>query len=353
MSILDEAAHLARALGHRLILPCCSALLATGAAAQVNPLDSLPSHISQLTHFGERAVWSPDGNRIAFVHKTLGDAFELELASDLLRCLTCHFPHPGYFRVHYLPSGDYVLVGPAAVEDREKARWNQAELWLLRASLGEPAIRLDRHLNEGIAVSREHQRIAWSVSSNQSPEIPEGVSRLVVAEVVVDDEGARITGDRVVHEDKWPECWLEAQDFRNDDGELIFSCYQPEDESEVMGVDLRTGTVTNYTMSPEIYDEPEGIFPDGVHTLVECDKQNDRGDHFIDIWKLKLDGTGEDYERLTFFSEHEGFKASNPVVSPDGRRMAFQIARSKDAPGVGYGILLFDFAEAGHRAERE
>ena len=38
-----------------------------------------------------------------------------------------------------------------------------------------------------------------------------------------------------------------------------------------------------------------------------------------------------------------GAKASNPVVSTDGRFMAFQSARAKDPAGVGYGILLYWF----------
>jgi hypothetical protein len=50
--------------------------------------------------------------------------------------------------------------------------------------------------------------------------------------------------------------------------------------------------------------------------------------------------------RLTFFSEYPGFIASNPVVSDDGRFMAFQMAMSKDAAGVGYGIFVYDL----HRA---
>ena len=29
----------------------------------------------------------------------------------------------------------------------------------------------------------------------------------------------------------------------------------------------------NYSNAPRQYDEPEGIFPDGEHTLVECDRQ--------------------------------------------------------------------------------
>jgi Tol biopolymer transport system component len=38
--------------------------------------------------------------------------------------------------------------------------------------------------------------------------------------------------------------------------------------------------------------------------------------------------------------DYDGYKASNPVVSPDGKWIAFQSARSKDPAGVGYGIFL-------------
>ena len=44
--------------------------------------------------------------------------------------------------------------------------------------------------------------------------------------------------------------------------------------------------------------------------------------------------------RVTRWGEYPGFKASNPVVSPDGTMMAFQSARSRDAAGVGYGIFV-------------
>lgn len=313
---------------------------------QKTPLEDLPPNIRILTHFGERAVWSPDGTRIAFVHRTLGDAFEVEVKSGRIGCLTCAFTHPGLFRVHYLPSGDYVLVGPPEVNNSENARWNESELWVLKKDLSAPPIRLQQRLNEGIAASKVAPLIAWSESSNQYPkQIPEGVSRLMVAKVEIDEDIARLVEKRVVHEAKWPECWLEAQDFRLNDSELIFACYQPENESEVMGVNINNGEVINYTNSPEVYDEPEGIFPVGEYTTVECDRQNDKGDHFIDIWKLKLDGAGKNYTRLTYFSDYNGFKASNPAISPDGKQMAFQIARSKDEAGVGYGILLFEFTD--------
>ena len=48
----------------------------------------------------------------------------------------------------------------------------------------------------------------------------------------------------------------------------------------------------NYSNAPDRYEEPEGIFPDGKHTLVECDKHNLKGRQHIDIYKLALDGSG-------------------------------------------------------------
>jgi len=59
--------------------------------------------------------------------------------------------------------------------------------------------------------------------------------------------------------------------------------------------------------------------------------------------RLKLDGTSEDFVRLTHFNDYEGGKASNPVVSTDGKYMAFQLANTNDPAGVGYGILLYKF----------
>jgi Tol biopolymer transport system component len=137
------------------------------------------------------------------------------------------------------------------------------------------------------------------------------------------------------------ETGLETQNFRPpDEKELIFSGYGYQG-TEVMGLDIETGKVVNYSQAPNQYDEPEGIFPDGKHTLVECDKHNRKGTQYIDIYKLTLDGSANT-QRVTFFSNYEGYKASNPVVSDDGRYMAFQVAKMGDMAGVGRGILVFD-----------
>ena len=80
---------------------------------------------------------------------------------------------------------------------------------------------------------------------------------------------------------------------------------------------------------------------------MECDQQNHQGPGHIDVWKFKLDGSGQS-ERLTRFSDYPGYKASNPVVSDDGRFIAFQMGRSGDAAGVGHGMFIFNMEQAEH-----
>ena len=84
------------------------------------------------------------------------------------------------------------------------------------------------------------------------------------------------------------------------------------------------------------YNEVEGIFPDGEHTLVESSREQARHDSsHIDFWRLRLEPNSTDFVRMTRWGDYEGFKASNPVVAPDGKSFAFQSARSTDAAGVG------------------
>ena len=61
----------------------------------------------------------------------------------------------------------------------------------------------------------------------------------------------------------------------------------------------------------------------------------------LDIWRLTLDGSGA-FERLTFFNHHDGYGATNPVVSPDGAWFAFQLEKQGTEHGEGHGLLLFD-----------
>ncbi len=164
---------------HILRLLVAGATLTFGLAsppgeAGPSPLDHLPTNVRQVSAFGERAVWSPDGSRIAFVHKTLGDAFEHDLKSGKTLCITCSFPNAGYFRVQYLSTGDFILVGPSQTADREKARWDDSELWVLRKDLSKPPFRLNQRLSEGVATSRiapaqDCLGCKWSAVSRPGP----------------------------------------------------------------------------------------------------------------------------------------------------------------------------------------
>jgi hypothetical protein len=312
-----------------------------------NPLENLPSNIEVLTYFGERADFSPDNNSIAFMVKSFGDAMTIDLKTRAIRCLTCNVPGAVFLRVMHLSNGDYLLIGPDHFENISLSRDRDNELWYLSKERGSKPIKLNHKLNEGAAVSKNKMAIAFTLTNKQEPSLKEGSSQLILVDIDVSDKIPKLTNKRIIHESKDRSCVLEAQDFYSNDTKLTFTCYEPERRASTMGIDLNTRQVTN--MSNHVgYSEVEGIFPDGLYTLVESDRQCDwlggePGSGNIDIWKLKLDGTGKNFERLTKFNDFQGGKASNPVISTDGKYMAFQSARTTDPAGVGYGLLLYKF----------
>jgi hypothetical protein len=301
-----------------------------------SPLLNLPDHIRQVTHFGQRADWSHDGKKILFLEKTFGDLYEVNLETGVIRSMSHHFFHEGFTRALYLANGDIILSGARSFDATDP--WpsrdqENAELWVLSKDLNSPPVPLGEHCSEGPAVSRKNMNIAWAFRNDiykadlsDSAGIPILINKQKILEG--DDLGF--------------ECYLETQNFRPpDEKEITLSAYEYQG-SEVLGLDIESGEVINYTNAPNSYEEPEGIFPDGRFTLVEGDRHHPEGIQFIDIYKLALDGSGES-ERITFFSEFEGYKATNPVVSDDGKFMAFQVAYYGDPAGVGRGILIFDF----------
>ena len=306
-----------------------------------SPEDHLPSNITQLTAFGERASWSPDGQRIAFMSKSFGDAFVVDIKTKMIRLLT-HYPNPGYLRVQYLPNGDLFLIGARAFADIQTTRSRDQEMWVMKADGRDRPVALDHKISEGVAISRKSARIAWSNTHGQYPDLlAEGESVIYTGDIVYEGGQPKLANKKEVLRAKAPECTLEAQDFRKNDTELIYTCYRSP-FADVFGVNLDTKAVTTYRKLAGEYNEVEGIFPDGEHTLVESSReQTKHNSNFIDIWKLKLEANSTDFVRMTRWGDYPGYKASNPVVSPDGRSFAFQSARNTDAAGVGYGLFLF------------
>ena len=322
-------------------------MVPAGQRSPADPLEHLPPRIEILTHFGEWADISPDNQRVAFMAKSFGDGMVVDLKSRVIQCLTCNVPAAAFLRVMHLVTGDYILIGPDHFENIHISRTRDNELWFLSKERGAKPVKLHQKLSEGAAISKKSLKIAFSQTAAQAPDLQSEASRLRVADL--DLSGTpKLINEKTVYESKDRTCVLEAQDFYDNDNKMTFTCYEPRGHSSAMGIDLETGQVTNFSQAPGTYNEVEGIFPDGLYTAVEADRQceqlgGQRGSGNIDIWKLRLDGTGKDFTRLTHFNDYEGGKASNPVISTDGRFMAFQSARTTDPAGVGYGILLYWF----------
>ena len=328
------------------------ALLAlTGAVcAQDRPAESVPSlaQATMLTPFGGRASFSPDGRRIAFAGKTYGDAYELEIATGRLRNLTRSFPHQGIMRIQYLPSGDFLVTAPR-VQFGPNTRAH-LEMWVLRKDLSRGLEPLGETVFEGIAVSRRRNLIAWTaiepaLQNKDSWQLAfVRPSKRYVAEITFTGGSPRIVNKREIMATLPPECrFIEPQDFRENDGELVYSCLgmgpSGAIQISVMGNKLREDRNITYYRKTGEYDEVEGIAPGGDWAAVECGKQDKPGLPELDICKLELRDNG----KLSVIARGRApgltSDISNPVVSPDGKWLVFQRSDSASSDiGEGYGI---------------
>lgn len=323
-----------------------------------SPVDHLPDYIKMVSGFGERPDWSHDGKHILFVEKPMGEVYEMELATGLISPKTRHFNHYGFTRALYLSNGDILLAGPIEPfdptdrDERERAR-DMSWLSVLDKEGKQEPVPLGVVCAEGPAVSRNKLRIAWTQRDRQLPELGKNHAQNLMAEIVYENDVPRLSGQRIVFDShqlpfNLGHASLETQNFvPPEDTKLIFTVYQIEDgnNTDTYLLDTETGEFQNITQSPGYYDEPEGVFPDGLHTCVEHGPSDKTAWPLLDLFKLKLDGSGE-MQRLTYFSDFRGYKATQGVVSDDGRYLCFQIGKSGDEAGVGYGFFIMDLEAA-------
>src|SRR5680860_659199 len=302
-----------------------------------------PPYIERLNFFGERPDWSHDGKKILFVGRTFGDVYEIEVATGKIELITGHYYHGGYSRALYLSNGDILLLGPEDFpsDDWREARFKLTELWVLDKKLNSPPTRLGEYIWEGPAVSRTQLKIAWAQHHGNYPD-QRRYWQIWLADIDYSSGKPQIKDQRVILDNSKGEikgAVLEPQNFRpgNEDELTVQSNHGG---TEVMLLDLKNGEIINLSKSPNSYDEPEGIYPDGEYTLVESDRHRKTGSQ-IDLYKLKLD-TSESWERITYFNEYGNYKAPNPVISDDGKFIAFQVPRLDEVAGVGYGIYILD-----------
>lgn len=319
----------------------------------VYPLEDPPAFHYKLLDYGERPAWSPDGKRIAFVESNYGDICEIDLATRKVRNLTRGLgDHHSFLRVHYLPTGDYILIGPAEFKNRHVSRRVESEIWFMDRDASRPPVPLGRRIFEGVAVSRIANRIAYSISGEQDPSRGQfDQFEVHVADIEVSDGAPRLVNERVVYcaaEGYEPE----PQDFRFGDSELLFpEYYAPKRGAPRLepgychskGVNLTTGEVKVYIYESRTHNEVEGIFPnDENYICVESSAHNEVDSNMpTDVWKLKLDGSGERV-RITRMVERKPWRSSNPVVSPDGKWLAYMINLHTSEAGYGMGLGLLD-----------
>jgi hypothetical protein len=311
-----------------------------------------PSYITRLNYFGERPDWSHDGKKVLFVGRSFGDVYEIDVETGKVLPVTHHYYHGGYLRATYLSNGDILLLGPEKFDptDWRDARFNKMQLWVLSKKLDSPPVPLDEFLWEGAAVSRTQLKISWAKYPDKNGlrqlmladiDYASGVPKLINKKVVLDNANEQIEGTNIEPQNFVPgsENKLTVQ---------VGGLWKRPDYkgAKVFLLDLNTGEFNNISKIPMSYDEPEGVFPDGQYTLVESsqhdpDPQKRSSASSIDLYKLKLDES-QTWERMTYFNEGGKFKASNPVVSDDGKFIAFMVAVKNETAGVGHGVYIFD-----------
>jgi hypothetical protein len=328
-----------------------------------SPIDNLPPYINLVSGFGERPDWSHDGRFILFLDKPMGEVFELEVATGITRPKTRHFNHYGFTRAMYLSNGDILLAGPNALfdptdnEERDKAR-DLTWLYVMAKSGETPPVPLNTLCAEGPAVSRNKMRIAWTHRDRQLPELGKNRAKLLMAEIIYQDGIPKLANERVIFDSKQlpfslGHASLETQNLvPPEDVKVTFAVYTINNgnNTDVYMVNSQTGEYRTITNSTCCYDEPEGIFPDGLHTLVEHGPSDKNAWPLLDLYKLKLDGSGE-MQRLTYFTDYKGYKANQGVISDDGKYLSFQIGKDNTEPGVGFGFLIMDLEEAAKHLE--
>lgn len=314
--------------------------------------------IQSLTDFGGRPRWNSDGSKIAFVEGEYAQAYELDVASGEVTCITCDFSHQGIYRIYYMNNDDYLILSTPLFLQSSLNRFFVNAIYWMPADRSQPPRYLGEEHFEGVAVSRDSRTIAYftSVLNNIQP------SQLILAEISTQGE---LENKRTVNLPFWGlDPWLpfEAQDLFTHDAGLIFSHYSVP--TQTYSYNFYTGELINQTNS-SAHEEPEGLFPDNRHSAMEGDRhifdpnapdydQSIRSD----VYMLRLDGTGRTAYRLTHEADQPERWANNPNVSANGCNVAYSIGlgptTATNATGTFGGVSMIEFYQCmgGHQSDR-
>lgn len=305
---------------------------------------TLPPYVSVLLDWGQRPEWSRDGNYIYFLLRDYSDVFRINIETKKIKPVTAHYFHESYNRVFCLQNGDLLLEGPEKFDSSNP--WetrHKLSLFVLKAPFDKPAIPLNRNIDEGPAISRIDNRIAWTLPTQR---------KIKMAELSYDEKGTpELKNERIILDfdllDLPMSQRLETQDFLPNSNKLVFTFYrgtleEPFYFADPYLLDLETGKYEPIINIPDGYDEAEGISPDGTFLMIESDRAHEPKHWELDIYLLMLDGSEKAIRLIDWSDKFPGCHSDNPVVSPDAKKIAFQFGFNYSQPGQGKGIFLFD-----------
>ena len=317
---------------------------------QKTPYDNLPDNITRLTSFGWRPDMSADGKEIVFVSKEFGDVFVLNLENNDLRCLTDTIcpsqpEHPCFIRASHLSNGDYLLVGMSEWPTDDptnpmplysRARHEFCYMFYLNKKPGSLPVKFGPAFYEAAAVGKVSNKVAYVINWWADSSMPEGKSELYIADLKVEDGVPTLENPVKMMESSFPpDGRLAAVYFYENDTKLMVISYDytPHCGAHAISLDVNSGEAVDASIEKYNVDEPAAMFDDkhviirsSRHDIPENYPPEKVGLEKMDLYKLALDGTGKNIERLTYVSDIPGFKANNAAVSPDGKFMVFQIS---------------------------
>jgi len=347
--------------------------------------EEMGSSYQVLINWGTKPEWLND-SQFVFINNLVGDVFKMDLESNEVSSITSHFMHSGFTRVHPLPSGDLLLLGPTSGEQPPldaltmyDAGQFTGDLWIFEAPFDGSPYPLQREVTsrflwwqetkmvnvqawEGIAVSQESNKIVWSdtqVPFYGSNIIETGInyftqkSNLWLGEITLNSDGIAVIehAEIIVNKAQVGGVFLEPQNFKGlQDEQVLFEAYGPTSEgsSDTYIYDIQKNKIIRQ-FTAKGYDEWEGIAPDYSKAFVEVDKNATR---FTGPVKVKLNLFDFSTSTLKPFIEfadpaiNEYFYVHEPVFSPDGTRVLMTtgatVGNEFNGPGYGIGMVLVD-----------
>lgn len=246
-----------------------------------------PFSTKRVLDWGSRPDWSPDGTRLAFTETDtqLSFAYELDLETNTVRCLTCQFGISGHVsRVYYMPDSSFLLVAPADMGEGGPNTFRPANsggnvlLWL-SADLDGPMQRLTSSSFGEVAISRSPDsdgatRISWGEYSGdfiglKSATLSHSGGVATLTDVQEHFEMDKNPADGAV-------TFTEAYGFMNNDQEITFFTSIEIDgimDGEMYKLNVNTGEVSPLYLDAN-HNETH-LFPGDRFGLEESNRVSD------------------------------------------------------------------------------